>query len=304
MIKLLKPFFTGSDKKYAIGMGIFLSILALTTVGMSYLFLEWYGAFYNALEVKDGAAFTKQLGIFAVLAFSSINLYAFSRYFNMKYALRWREYLTFHLLRKGHLGIEGSSQRIQEDTLKFTKLTEKLFLGILDAVVSIIVFTPILWGLSNIVFPGQSGLLLYIGIGYALGGMLLSYIIGKPLPKLEYNNQRVEASFRTALEYDSGEYKNLFEGVKDNYLRLFKRYKYFNLWAATFFQVSVILPYLLAGPAYFSGVITLGMLVQVGKAFDKLQSSMSYLTDNWLEITELQSVVKRLNEYEEKINGL
>jgi peptide/bleomycin uptake transporter len=68
-----------------------------------------------------------------------------------------------------------------------------------------------------------------------------------------------------------------------------------------YFQAGVVIPYLVASPQYFAGIITLGTLVQIGNAFDKIHESMSFFTDNWLTVTELRSVIKRLNEFEAEI---
>ena len=44
---------------------------------------------------------------------------------------------------------EGASQRVQEDTLKFARIMEGLGTGLLDSIMTLIAFTPILWGLSK-----------------------------------------------------------------------------------------------------------------------------------------------------------
>lgn len=294
---LLKPFYTGKEKIYARYMGLFLMVLSLSSIAMSYFFLEWYGDFYNALEAKDYAAFKYQLWKFVVLAGIGTVLYTFTRYWNMTYALRWRRFLTFYLLPKWSKDIEGSSQRIQEDCLKFAKMAESLFLGVLNSVGTLVVFSPILWELNKAVYPEFDGLLWIIAAGYSFFGLTFSFIIGRKLPLLEYNNQKAEAAFRTSLELQLGNEPRLFDIVKDNYMRLFNQYKIFNFWTGVFFRVSMLLPYFLVGHLFFEGIITLGILIQVAKSFDKIQGSMSYLIDNWTTITELQSVIKRLVEF-------
>ena len=44
---------------------------------------------------------------------------------------------------------EGASQRVQEDTLKFARIMEGLGTGLLDSLMTLVAFTPILWGLSK-----------------------------------------------------------------------------------------------------------------------------------------------------------
>ena len=50
--------------------------------------------------------------------------------------------------------VEGASQRIQEDAMNFAKIVESLGLQIVRAIMLLIAFLPILWGLSsNVVIP-------------------------------------------------------------------------------------------------------------------------------------------------------
>lgn len=63
----------------------------------------------------------------------------------------------------------------------------------------------------------------------------------------------------------------------------------------------IIFPYLLMAPSLFSGLITLGVIQQVGNAFGKVNESFSYLIDRWTDITELRSIYKRLCEFERSL---
>ncbi len=298
MIHLIKVFFRGKYLKYAIG-GLLL-LLSLTSLGVyiSFKFLEWYKQFYDVLENKDYPGFKKSLIDFSVLAGASIILTTVLRYVNQLYTLEWREAITFDILdRWSGQEVEGYAQRIQEDCGKFSRIFESLFIGVFNAVLSVIIFTPLLLKLSKEVFPNSWGVLWLICLGYTLLGFIISIFVGSKLPKLEYENQRAEAAFRRSLEFKSSNYRTLFKIVKINFKNLFNKYKIFNLFSNTYFQVGVIVPYILVGKYYFLGIITLGTLVQVSQTFNKVNDSMSYLIDNWLSITELQSVVKRLSEF-------
>ena len=60
----------------------------------------------------------------------------------------------------------------------------------------LIVFLPILWGLSsNVVIPffkDISGSLVWVSLVASLGGLIISWIVGIKLPGLEYNNQKLK----------------------------------------------------------------------------------------------------------------
>jgi peptide/bleomycin uptake transporter len=211
--------------------------------------------------------------------------------------------------------VEGASQRVQEDAMNFAKIVESMGLQVVRAIMLLIAFLPILYGLSsNVVIPffkDITGSLVWVSLVASLGGLLISWIVGIKLPGLEYNNQKVEAAFRKELVYGEDDRKNyvqaptilqLFTGIKFNYHRLFLHYGYFDLWLIMYNQTMIIVPYLLMGPGLFTGAMTLGVLIQTSSAFREVQSSFSLFLQNWTRITELRSIYKRLMEFETAIN--
>ena len=211
--------------------------------------------------------------------------------------------------------VEGSSQRIQEDIYRFACIFESLGLQVIRAIMTLFAFLPILWGLSNGVdieyIKNIPGSLIWVALLVSIGGLLISWFVGIKLPGLEYNNQKVEAAFRKELVYaevDKIHYGKtetiieLFFRLKYNYHRLFLHYGYFDIWVNFFEQLMVIVPYLIMGPSLFTGLITLGVLVQVSNAFSKARESFSIFIGNWTTITELRSIYKRLREFEININ--
>ena len=210
--------------------------------------------------------------------------------------------------------VEGASQRIQEDCMNFAKIVESIGLQIIRAIMLLIAFIPILWGLSsNVILPwlkDLNGSLVYVSLTASLGGVFISWFVGIKLPGLEYNNQVVEAAFRKELVYgedDRVEYAKpltileLFSGIKFNYHRLFLHYGYFDLWLIMYNQSMIIVPYIIMGPGLFTSAMTLGILIQTSSAFREVQGSFSLFMQNWTRITELRSIYKRLTEFEKAI---
>ena len=64
--------------------------------------------------------------------------------------------------------VEGASQRIQEDCMNFARIVESIGLQIIRAIMLLIAFIPILWGLSsNVILPwfkDITGSLVYISL--------------------------------------------------------------------------------------------------------------------------------------------
>jgi len=319
---MLKAFFV--SKKWfwwAYGVGLFLLASLFAQVQMSVMFNSWYGDFYNILQNVSKHTITEfQAGLlkFMCIAIPYCVLYTVTSYVTSLYAFRWREAITFYYMPRWRLvteKIEGESQRLQEDTQIFAELVESLGLQVVQAIMTLIAFIPILWGLSKGVdipwLKNIPGSLVWLSLIVSVGGLAVTWLVSAKLPGLMYNNQVVEASYRKELvkAEDDKEHHGtmptvieLFTGLKFNYHRLFLHTGYLNMWRLLFGQFMVIVPYVIMGPGLFTGLITLGVLVQVSNSFDQVRSSFSLFIDNWQVVTKIRSVVRRLREFNKKID--
>jgi len=295
-------------------------LLVYITVQQTVKLNEWYGGFYDLLQKPDQAnglqLFWGFMQDFAWIAFPFMFLRSLEHFVASHYAFRWRQAMTLHYLPRWQntlMEVEGASQRLQEDCMRFAKQTEDIGLGIVRAVMTLVSFIPILWGLSKgmtISWLQFDGSLFWVATVTALGGYVLSWFIGARLPGLEYNNQKVEAALRKNLVYAEdqrdrmvlADVLSLFSAVRFNNFRLFNNYAYFNLWSNLYAQTMVVFPYLLMGPSLFAGLITLGVIQQVSNAFGKVNDSFSYLIERWTDITELRSIHRRLTEFEKTLH--
>ncbi|MCP3892532.1 MAG: putative transporter [Desulfobulbaceae bacterium] len=306
---------------WAYGGGLFLLLALFVQVELTVKINQWYGAFYNILQKAtehEVSEFWEQMLMFAKIAFPYVLIATVTSYFTRIYSFKWREAMTFSYVsqwQKVDEEVEGASQRIQEDIYRFARIVESLGLQVIRAIMTLIAFLPILWGLSSGVdiefIKNIPGSLVWVALLVSIGGLFISWFVGIKLPGLEYNNQKVEAAFRKELVYAEDDKINygktetiaeLFIGLKFNYNRLFLHYGYFDIWVNFFEQLMVIVPYLIMGPGLFTGIITLGVLVQVSNAFSKVRESFSIFISNWTTITELRSIHKRLKEFELNIN--
>jgi len=318
---MLKSFFL--DKKWRLWAWGGLAFIISSLLAQTYIDVqinEWYKGFYDILQratEHDVSEFYDKIFYFFKLAIPYVIIYTITNYFTRLYAFRWREAMTFAyipLWKNVDSKVEGASQRIQEDCKAFASIVESLGLQVVRAIMLLIAFTPILWGLSSdVIVPilkDIPGSLVYVSLTASLGGVIISWYVGIKLPGLEYNNQKVEAAFRKELVYgedDRVEYAKaptileLFSGIKFNYHKLFLHYGYFDLWLILYNQSMVIVPYLVMGPGLFTGAMTLGVLIQTSSAFREVQSSFSLFMQNWTRITELRSIYKRLSEFEKSV---
>ena len=106
---------------------------------------------------------------------------------------RWRtamnDYYTSNWNKLRH--IEGASQRIQEDTMRFARTLEGLGVSFIEALMTLIAFLPVLFSLSSHVkaIPIVGAIpyaLVWAAISWALLGTLILVLVGYKLPGLEF----------------------------------------------------------------------------------------------------------------------
>jgi peptide/bleomycin uptake transporter len=256
--------------------------------------------------------------IFAEIAFIAIFVYVLTRFFVSHYVFRWRtamnEYYTAQWAEVRH--IEGASQRIQEDTMRFADIMENLGVSIVDAVMTLIAFLPVLWALSEYVtelpLVGEIPHPLFTAsLVWSIFGTFLLLVVGIKLPGLFFRNQRVEAAFRKELVYGEDDENcaqpvtlvKLFDNVRRNYFRIYFHYMYFNVARMFYLQADNIFVYILLIPTIAAGAITFGILQQILTAFNQVSNSFQILVHSWGTIIELLSVHKRLASFEAAISG-
>lgn len=311
------------------GWSILGSALILTTtwykVELDVRINEWFGSFYNliqkALATPGSVGFGEYLGhllTFAHIAGLFVLIAVVLEYFIKHYVFRWRtamnDFYMAHWSTVRH--IEGASQRVQEDTMRFARIVQDLGVSFMRSVLTLIAFLPILWEMSAHVneLPWIGPVdrsLVYVAILFALAGTVLMAAVGFKLPGLEFHNQRVEAAYRKELVHGEDDHARasaasvvaLFGEVRRNYFRLFFHYLYFDVAKWSYLQFSVLVPYVALGPTIVSGALTLGVMQQIIRAFGRVQDSFQYLVNSWATIVELLSVYKRLRGFEAQIRA-
>ncbi len=285
---------------------------------------EWFGEFYdmiqkalaepNAVSIEEYFA---SLFSFISLAAMYIAVYVAISFFTAHYLFRWRTSMVewYHSVYDKARKIEGASQRVQEDTIKFTRIMEGLGTSLIESIMILIQFIPILFGLSvgiPIFFFGDWEYGLIVGaLIWTIGGTIFLIVLGLilRLVGIEYDLQKQEAAYRKILVIaeDDGNVRpktidELFDDVRKIHFLSYLRYLYFNIGRIAYLQANVLSAYVFLAPAIVAGVVTLGVMQQIIRAFGRVEGSMQYLLKAWPTIIELASVYKRLREFESKIN--
>jgi vitamin B12/bleomycin/antimicrobial peptide transport system ATP-binding/permease protein len=340
---LTTPYFSSEQKWQARALLAAIVVLNLAAVYMLVLLNEWNRTFYDALQQRNLAVFWEQIlrWTYIVAAYLVIAVYKF--YLTQLLDLRWRAWLTEHYLQRwlankafyrmelsrftGKAGApDNPDQRIQEDLALFTSYSMTLSMGILNAVVTLVSFIGILWGLSGgfLFSLGGStyelhGYMVWAAVLYCVVGSVATHYIGRPQIGLNFQQQRLEADFRhhmvrvreysEAIALDRGE--NVERGHLDlrfgkvlaNYLALIRARKNL-IWFNIFFtQAASIFPLLVASPRYFSGAIQLGELMQISSAFGNVQDSLSWFVDNYQDLATWRATTDRLTSFEESVSA-
>ena len=302
-----------------------LILMAYLTVQVSVVINAWYGPFYNDVqkalngnaEVTDSDLYG-HLAVFCIIVFPYIVFVPLKLFFTSHYVFRWRNAMNDYYLEKWSQvrKVEGASQRIQEDTMRFSGIMQGLGVAMVDSVMTLISFLPVLSALSvhikemplvgTIPYP-----LVTLAIVWSVFGTFLLIFAGIKLPGLEFKNQRVEAAFRKELVYgednsDRAEpvsLVELFNNVRRNYFKIYFHYAYFNLVRYLYLQADNIIVYIFIIPTIVSGRITLGIMNQILRAFGQVASSFQFLVNSWTTIIDLISIYKRLQAFEASISG-
>lgn len=285
----------------------------------------WYGPFFDYVQglmagTTNSTADEFYVGMssFAWLALIGMNVSVVNAFIVSHWIFRWRtamnNYFMDHWSSLRH--IEGASQRIQEDTMRFSQIMEDLGSSFVQSIMTLIAFLPVMIALQQHIteLPIIGAVpqpLVVAALAWCLFGTLSVMVAGIKLPGLQFRNQRVEAAYRKELVYGE-DHENraqpaataeLFDNVRKNYFRLYFHYIYFNVVRYTYLQADNIYAFIILGPSLVAHKITFGPLNQISNAFGRVTSSLQFLLNSWSTIVELQSVHKRLRAFEATLKG-
>jgi peptide/bleomycin uptake transporter len=267
----------------------------------------------NAITIEE---YWASLFSFIILAAMYVGVAVIVSYFTSHYLFRWRTAMVeyYHSVYEKARKIEGASQRVQEDTIKFSRIMESLGTSLIEAIMILVEFMPILFGLSigiPIFFFGDWEYGLIVGaLLWSIGGTIFLIILGLilRLVGVEYDLQKKEAAYRKILVIaeDDGTVRpksieELFDDVRSIHFLSYIRYLYFNIGRIAYLQANVLSAYVFLAPAIVAGAVTLGVMQQIIRAFGRVEGSMQYILKAWPTIIELASVYKRLREFEYKL---
>jgi putative ATP-binding cassette transporter len=332
------PAFRSRERRLAVAMVVFLVLVnqaqVAITVRLSFFNRDWF----NAIQEKNAHVFWELLFfVFTPWAFVYVASTVIEYIVQSTLIIRWRRWLTdFYVSRwldgntHYRMSLMGSDadnpdQRISEDINRFIDGGEQGYgiysysILLISTLSSLVSFAIVLWTLSaNYVLPGTDlkvpGFLFWVALVYAGVGTLVTHLIGRPLVKIYFHKQRVEADFRFSLarlrEY--GEQVALLKGEPAEKISLGRRFaavvvNYFDLidtrkkliaFTQLYGQISPIIPYVFAAPFYFAGRIPLGVMTQTASAFNRVDTALTFFVTYYTSLAGFKSVLDRLTLFD------
>jgi|RhiMethySRZTD1v2_1073278.scaffolds.fasta_scaffold78008_3 putative ATP-binding cassette transporter len=332
-LTLALPYFRSEDRWRARALlaGVIGAELGLVYVAVSVI--QWNARFFNALEARDWDGFKRELLLFGLITVGAIVSTACQYYFGQTLQIRWRRWLTeryvaiwmaegrHYRIRFVDNTVDNIHLRIANDVLLFLQRTHELGTGLLNSVVALFSFAIILWGLSattplpifgvDLAFPGY---LIWTALAYAGIGTLLAHLIGWRLIPLQFSQQRYESDFRFAIArvtdnaepvalmggeaVERAEMRTRFWRLVRNWTALVQRQTRLIAFTAGYGHISTVFPILVVSPAYLTGAITLGALVQAHLAFQRVEGAFAFCIGAYPKIAEWKAIVDRLAQFE------
>lgn len=309
----------------------------------SYQSNDQFSALQGAID-GDGAAkdaaidgFWAAMLLYVGLAVADIIRNLLDVYLMQRFIIRWRVWLTHRLTadwldgdayyrgRFVEAPIDNPDQRIQQDIDIFTTGTgegtntpsvgssQTLLFGTVFAILNVVSFTPILWGLAGpltifgVTVPRA---LFWMALVYVFFTTVIAIWIGRPLIRLSFRNELTNAAFRYALvrlrdaaeaiglyrgeNAERGQLMTRFSAVIANYRAFVRRTLVFLGWNRSMNQIVSPLPTVVQAPRLFAGEIQLGDVTQSSSAFRSVHDSLAFFRAVYDSFANYRAAIIRL----------
>lgn len=263
----------------------------------------------------------------------AVAVYAF--YLQQMLEIRWRRWITgrfvedwmdrrayYEISLKAVAGtaLDNPDQRIADDLRGFVSSNLSLGISFISNLVNLFSFIFVLWFLVpplHVLGVTVPGYLVWTALIYSIVGTYFTNLIGRILVPLSFQQQQVDADFRfnlmrirenteqIALYGGEAEetvgLKQRFHAIYLNWWLIMKRTKALNFFTIGFSQIAILFPIWVAAPGYFSGIFTLGVLMQVSNIFGNVQGSFSWFVSAYPQLIGWRATVQRLDGFERAV---
>lgn len=308
-----KSFFASKDQRKARGYLVALLVLALL-VGYVEMLISYAGRdFMTAISTRNSDEYRGLLGMYLGTFALAVPIGVYYHWTEKQLALLWREWMARHLIKRyfnnrayyrlrGSDGIDNPDQRISEDVLNFTTNTLSFMLIFLNAGITLAIFLGVLWGIS--------GTLVALLFGYAAVGTAITFVIGRRLVRLSYQQYQKEADFRYGLVRvrDNAESIAFYRGESREQIDLGWRLRevLYNsgmiitwtrnlaFFTTPYNYAAFVLPLAVVAPMYMRSEIEFGVVTQAVGAFAQVLAAVSLIITKFEGLSTYLAGVQRL----------
>ena len=308
-----------------------LALIVATAFGQV-LLNRWNQPFYDAIERKNVPDFLHQLVVFGYIAGALLVLNIAQGWLNRYLHIKLREGLVRDLFdhwlapgralklhRSGEIGV-NPDQRLHEDAWHLADLSADLGIGFVQASVLLVSFIGVLWAISEgfvFSYGGRSfsipGYMVWAALAYAGVASAISWLLGRPLIRLNADHYAREAELRvalvnanqeiTAIARADGEAATKGRLMADLDAALLATRKIMSAairlqwFTAGYGWVTVVAPIVIASPVYFAGDLSFGGLMMAAAAFTQVHSSLRWFVDNIGGIADWRATLMRVASF-------
>jgi len=324
---IAKPCLSRANTAKALVMIGLLIFFVFLEVKISVLNTQFYNKLYSSLQDMDAQAFWFFALLNASLMMFKVVQDVVDRFVGEAFEIKWWErfnavLLDRYLSHKNYYRLKHThdlrtpdniDQRIEQDAKEFITITVEMVRGVINAVMSIIEFTIILWGLSGILsvfgVSVPKGVVFFI-YGFIIVATALSVWIGRPLIRLNFDKERLHGDYRYSLirvadnaesiAFYDGEHQEKrhlagrFGAIIDNRWAIIRRLLGLDGFNTGVTQVAQLLPLMLQVPRFFAGEIKLGDMHQTVQSFNRLMRALSFFRLFYESFTLYQARLNRL----------
>jgi putative ATP-binding cassette transporter len=274
--------------------------------------------FMTAIENRDFTGFVRYAWLYVAVFAGSTMVGVLFRFTEERLGLLWREWLTrritgvyverrLFLHFTGEDEVSNADQRMTEDVRQLTTATLSFVLMMLNASLTVLSFSGVLWAISPNLF--------LVAVLYASTGSLITIWLGRPLIRLNYRQSDFEADFRSELirvqrdgekiaaegtELDVKQKVNeRINSVVSNLRHIIAINRNLNFFTSGYNYMIQLIPVLIVAPLFIRGEVEFGVIGQSAMAFAALLGAFSLIITQFQAISTYAAVVTRLSEFVE-----
>lgn len=338
--KIAMPYWAYSKERWGslilLAVNIFVMVFQ-TRVGVRSTI--WNRDWLNAFQTYDAQMWKQQIVVFLLIGAANTFTSQLNSYIQSWIQIRWRRWMTARYV---NYWLEGSThyrmqltgnetdnpdQRIAEDISQFISYTWLYSFSFVQNIINLVTYAMMLYDLSLTIplmlggkdwsFPGY---FLVISVIWAAVETLITHLVGKPLARLQYNQQMYAANYRFALvrvrecseqiallrgeDVEHGRLMRIFGDVVVNQFRLMGRNLFYGAVQGIMGYVDAMGYTFLLGPSYFyyGAISGYGVFQQIATAFLNVVTCLKWFVTNYSTLAIFIAVIDRLYAFNNNYN--